>query len=120
MNIIPGETVNMFIEYGTTSGVYTNQTPTQTATANQPHEVQITGLQPDTRYFYRARYIHPNQPGARRGPPEQTFHTARAKGDTFTFDVMADSHLNHLGTPAPTPGREQHRGRPARLRRRPR
>ena len=100
VNIIPGETVQMFFEYGTTSGVYTNQTPTLTATANQPHEVQITGLAPDTEYFYRTRYIHPNQPGVTEARPEQSFHTARATGEPFVFDVVSDSHLNHLGTPA--------------------
>ena len=61
------------------------------------HEVQITGLQPDTRYFYRTRYINPSQPGVTEARPEQTFHTARVKGEPFTFTVTSDSHLGMLG-----------------------
>ena len=98
VNIIPAETVQMFFEYGTTNGgPYTNQTPTLTAQANQAHEVEITGLQPNTRYFYRTRYIHPNQPGTTEARPQGTFHTARPEGEEFTFDIVADAHIGIPG-----------------------
>ena len=97
VNIIPAETVQMFFEYGTTNGgPYTNQTPTLTATANVAHEVEITGRQPDTRYFYRTRYIHPNQPGTTRRAPRAP-STPPGPGEAFTFNIVADAHVGIPG-----------------------
>ncbi len=98
VNIIPSETVNMFFEYGTTSGVYTNQTPTLSAPGERgprgpDHRAAARHalLLPDARTSIRA------QPGVTEARPEQTFHTARAKGEPFTFTVTSDSHLGMLG-----------------------
>ena len=44
-----------------------------------------TGLQPNTRYYYRLRC------GGAAGA-EQAFTTQRAPGSTFTFDIQGDSH----------------------------
>ena len=44
-------------------------------------------LQPNTRYFYQFRA------GELRSP-ENTFHTQRPPGSSFTFTITADSHLD--------------------------
>lgn len=48
-----------------------------------PQEVLLTNLKPDTRYYYsiQAGEVH-------------SFHTARPPGQTFTFTIQADSHLD--------------------------
>lgn len=81
-----------YLEYGTTSGVYTNTIPTFNNTANIPEEVDMQNLMPDTKYFYRMQY-RPVGVGVFVPTPEYSFHTQRAPGSTFTFTIEADEHL---------------------------
>jgi predicted phosphodiesterase len=86
-------TTEMCVQYGTSSGTYPNQTPWQTFAFNTPAEITVTGLNPNTQYYYRVCYRKPlSTPFKYR--PEHTFHTARPKGETFTFVVQADPHLD--------------------------
>jgi hypothetical protein len=85
VNVVPAVTMEIYYEYGTTPGAYTNSTTLQTAAAGAPLETLIDGLQPNMRYYYRIRY------GGQAGQ-EHTFHTQRAPGSTFTFAIQGDSH----------------------------
>jgi hypothetical protein len=93
VNILPVSTIEYHYQVGTVSGVYDDllQTPTVTATGGQPHELTITGLEANTRYFYRMRYHLPGETDwiVRT---EHSFMTQRAAGDTFVFVVTSDSH----------------------------
>ncbi|MEO6785255.1 MAG: metallophosphoesterase family protein [Chthoniobacteraceae bacterium] len=60
--------------------------------AGVPAEVAITGLQPDTQYFYKLSTRAGT--GAWVTEPEHSFRTQRARGRTFTFTVQADPHLD--------------------------
>jgi uncharacterized protein (TIGR03437 family) len=84
---------SIYIEYGDTPGSLLRQTPLRTALkARVAFEEVISGLEPNRRYFYRLRFRGAGQItyGA---TPEYTFHTQRAQGSTFTFTLIADSHL---------------------------
>ena len=72
-------------------GVYTDQTSSSSATANQPHEIVISGLSPDTRYYYRMQY-RTSAGGSWIARTEHIFHTQRAKGSSYKFVIIADSH----------------------------
>lgn len=85
INVVPAVAMTISYEYGTTSGTYANQTTPQSATANVPLETLISGLQPNTRYYYRLN--HNGTTGT-----ERTFTTQRIAGSTFTFDIQGDSH----------------------------
>ncbi len=91
INVVPDDDIELYYEYGTVSGEYGAPTPIMTATDSQPHETVIDGLQPDTEYFYRMRYRAPGGDWVARS--EHAFRTQRAPGSTFTFTVLADSHL---------------------------
>jgi len=80
----------IYYEYGVAPGVYTSQTTPQTAVADTPLETLISGLQPNTRYYYRINYN--GKPGI-----ERTFVTWRAPGSAFTFAIQGDSHPERLG-----------------------
>lgn len=71
------------ISYGTESGNYTSQMESINLKANIPQTFQLSNLQPDTQHFYVIN-----------GESENTFHTARPAGSTFTFTIQADSHLD--------------------------
>jgi hypothetical protein len=91
-SILFDQNVQFYLEYGIVSGTYTGTTATYTGTMNITDEVDMTNLQPDTRYYYRVRH---QATGATTfaASQEYTFHTQRAPGSTFTFTVEADEHL---------------------------
>jgi hypothetical protein len=97
INIVPDATIEYSYQYGTTSGLYTGQTSPATATGGQPHETTITGLQPNTHYYYRMRY---HAPGDGMNDwvtrDEHSFWTQRDPGATFSFTITSDSHVNIL------------------------
>ena len=84
---------SVYLEYGDKSGALDKQTPLrQSIKANVPYQEVIGGLFPNHRYYYRVCYkIFPQD--AFGASAEHTFHTQRARGSTFTFTVIADSHL---------------------------
>jgi len=75
------------IKYGTASGDYTFSTDPVDLEANLPQIIELKDLQPDTLYYYAINGT------------ENTFHTARASGSTFTFTIQADSHLDSNTNP---------------------
>lgn len=87
-----GDSAEVKVEYGLTSGGYTDQTPWNIYGPDEPVEVVLDGLLPDTPYYYRVRHRLPG--GAAVNRPEHSFHTQRAPGSGFTFIVQADPHLD--------------------------
>ena len=81
------------IAYGTRPEHLARETPVRIFRQGEPAEIVLTGLQPDTRYYYRFR-------SAQASSDQFTFHTARPPGSTFTFTVTADSHLDQNTDPA--------------------
>jgi hypothetical protein len=93
INIVPDTTIEYHYQYGTTTGGPYADTPDYTAEAGQPSEVTITGLTPNTQYFYRMQYHAPaDGPADWVTREEHSFWTQRAKGSSFTFTVTSDSH----------------------------
>jgi phosphodiesterase/alkaline phosphatase D-like protein len=90
VNVVPATGMNVYYEYGLTSGSYSAQTEPQTATADVPLETVIDGLQSNTRYYYRLRSN--DQTGS-----EHTFVTQRAPDSSFVFDIQGDSHPERAG-----------------------
>ncbi len=83
----------VYFEYGKTSGNYNSgQTSTLTATSGEPVETVISGLDPDTRYYYRARFQPSGNPLWAAGT-EYIFQTQRVKNETYKFTITSDSHL---------------------------
>jgi hypothetical protein len=91
INIVVNTSINVYYEYGTVSGSYTNQTDINTTTANVPFEVVLTGLNTNTHYYYRMCY---STDGGLTwiNRSEHSFWTQRVKGSTFRFDITSDSH----------------------------
>ncbi|RAR75503.1 T9SS type A sorting domain-containing protein [Flavobacterium aciduliphilum] len=81
------------IQFGTTSGNYSQQTNWQTFAANDPVEITINGLQPDTKYFYAVIYRNPGDTNFTT-KTEHSFHTQRQAGSSFVYVVQADPHLD--------------------------
>ena len=74
LNVAPQRELELFVEYGTTSGAYAAKTNEVAAAAKQPPEIALNGLQPNTRYYYRLRY-RASGDAEFHARDEATFHT---------------------------------------------
>lgn len=84
---------SFYIEYGDSPGSLLRQTPLRTGLRGRvAFEELVAGLEPNRRYYYRLRFRGAGQT-AYGATAEYTFHTQRAQGATFTFTLIADSHL---------------------------
>ena len=97
INIVPASAIQYYYEYDVDPvEPYAYKTGNITATAGQPSEVTITGLTPNTRYYYRMVYDGDGAVGDGdfEVRAEHSFWTQRVAGSTFTFTVTSDSHQN--------------------------
>ena len=81
------------IAYGTQRANYTQQTPRRLFMKDEPAELVLGALRPDTQYYYQFR-------GGGTNSAENSFHTQRPPGGAFTFTITADSHLDEHTSPA--------------------
>ncbi|MEC4048267.1 T9SS type A sorting domain-containing protein [Flavobacterium sp. SUN046] len=81
------------VQYGTSSGNYTSQTSWYSFLANEAAEITLSGLNADTKYYYKIIYRNPGDTNYTQRA-EHTFHTQRAAGSAYTFVVQADPHLD--------------------------
>ena len=95
INAVAQEDLEVYFEYGTQPGVYTDKTDTAAFSGGSPIEMVIAGLQSNTHYYYRIVY---RQQGTNSwiARDEHSFQTQRSPGSTFTFTVTSDSHVNIL------------------------
>ncbi|MFN8355899.1 MAG: metallophosphoesterase [Spirosomataceae bacterium] len=98
MSIMFDTNMDVYFEYGTAPGNYTLKTDTYKTTANTPIEVDLTGLNANTKYYYRTRYKVSGTTGFSNGV-EHTFQTPRPSGTSFTFAIEADPHLDENTLP---------------------
>ncbi len=98
LNICADKDIEAFVEYGTLMNTYTLQTAVFNCTQNIPFAILLSGLQSDTKYFYRLRWRFSGTPeyAAR---PEHSFRTARPNGRPFSFAIEADPHLDTSTNP---------------------
>jgi hypothetical protein len=94
VTVVPSGNGQIYFQYGTTSGVYPQSTSTTALVAGTPKTILITGLTPNTKYYYR---MASSDNGVDWGyGSEHSFRTQRSQGSTFTFDITSDSHVNIL------------------------
>lgn len=87
------KTIEACVQYGTSSGNYTDQTSWQLFNNGDPTEIIILGLNPNTKYFYRVCYRDPGSMVVQTRA-EYFFHTQRPEGSSFSFVVQADPHMD--------------------------
>jgi len=94
MSILFDQKSEVYWEYGSVSGNFTQSTPTFVAEKDVPLEQELTELLPDTKYYYRTRYRQYGVSGSFEAGAEHTFQSPRKLGSTFTFAIEADPHLD--------------------------
>jgi hypothetical protein len=89
VNILTGEDLTGYIEYGTAAGKDTVKTDAIQLQAEKPAEIVLKDLQPDTEYSYT---FHGKTSQEKFQLPACRFHTQRSTGSTFLFAIQGDSH----------------------------
>jgi hypothetical protein len=97
LNVVAAQPIDAYVQYGTSTAMYTKRTAAVSAAAGVPLVITISGLKPNTRYYYRLRY-RGHGSGAYLARAQHTFVTQRAKSSTFSFVVQADPHLGDTNT----------------------
>lgn len=97
VNAVANAALEVYFEFGQTSGSYTGQTATETFAANTPVEMVIDGLSANTKYYYRMRYRLAGNTDEFLARTEHSFQTQRPPGSSFTFSIISDSHLGQYG-----------------------
>ena len=93
VNVVPAENLEIFVQYRDSSNSSSLKTSAVVAEAGVPQNIVISGLAPDTGYVYQLCYRRSGDTAVRCSP-DYSFHTWRAPGSSFVFDVQADSHLD--------------------------
>src|SRR5689334_668706 len=83
--------VEASVEYGTITGQYTGSTPPR-AFADGVVDIEVEGLEPNTRYYYRLRYRANGTAAEFSNGDEHGFVTQRSSDTPFTFAIQTDSH----------------------------
>ena len=100
MSILFDQKMDVYWEYGTAGGNYTQSTPAVIAEKDIPLEKDMTGLLPDTKYYYRTRFRQNGTSEPFLAGGEHSFQTPRKRGTSFTFAIEADPHLDTNSNPA--------------------
>ena len=101
VSVMAASNLQIYCRYGTQSGFYPSQTAGTNLTAGTPGVLTLASLQADTQYYYQLLYRDPAATNF-SASTERTFHTQRARGSTFTFDIEADPHYNDYPGTVPT------------------
>lgn len=84
--------IDAYAEYGTGPAIYDRSTsPLLNRPAGQPVEIALSGLVPDTTYYYRVRYREAGDGDYLEGQ-EGTFNTQRSRQSGFVFAIQSDAH----------------------------
>jgi len=90
---VTGSNLDVYLEYGTQSGVYGSQTTTESLVAGTPFVYKMDNLTANTQYYYRVQW-RVGTSGSFTADAEYKFHTQRTTGSSFKFAIMADIHYN--------------------------
>jgi phosphodiesterase/alkaline phosphatase D-like protein len=90
LELIPAQDLELYVEYGKSSGNYSKKTEILQASADSTAEIELNKLKKNTRYYYRIRYRKQGDSEWLQGQ-EGSFHTQRKKKEEFNFAIIADS-----------------------------
>jgi len=91
LSVLSADALEGYCEFGSAPEEYTHRTALTNFPVGQPVAVLLDQLPPDKTCSYRLQYRAPGEIRYTEGVPH-VFHTQRAAGGTFVFEVQGDSH----------------------------
>ena len=86
--------VEVSVEYGPDPSNLINTSASYITRIDTPIEINLTGLNAYTEYFYRLKYKLYNIPSQTNYSNFNHFRTNRSLNESFSFAVEADPHLD--------------------------
>ncbi|MEI7603796.1 MAG: metallophosphoesterase family protein [bacterium] len=96
INILAEKGMSAVVDYSITSGTYNLKTNAKTSVQGEPIIIDISNLNPNTKYYYRINTKKETESNYTAGI-EHFFYTQRSSGSTFSFGVQGDSHPERAG-----------------------
>jgi hypothetical protein len=96
VSILPSETVNAYLEYGTSGKTFPSRSPILALPANTPSVFELKNLKVSTKYFYRVRFKSATD-STYLTSKNYFFQTARSAGKSFSFSLHGDTHPERNG-----------------------
>ena len=93
----PDQSGTVWLGYGTTPGSYSRQSASANLIAGQPLDLSLDALSADSTYSYQLNFQSAGASQASVSGPH-SFHTARPGGQSFSFTIQADSHLDEISS----------------------
>ena len=93
LNLLASQDARVYCEYGINKENLIQKSISLSLEANKPGVLQIMGLKPNSKYYYRVSYKNISDTDFNSGPIYH-FQTQRKKGESFRFVVEADPHLD--------------------------
>ncbi|GAA5166818.1 metallophosphoesterase family protein [Viridibacterium curvum] len=94
-NVLSVDATELYITYGSDAAALDRRSDTFRVKAGETVELTLSGLPADRRAYYRVWHRSPDgsaSDNAFVAMPVASFHTQRAKGSPFVFEVQGDSH----------------------------
>ncbi|MBH9575683.1 metallophosphoesterase family protein [Inhella proteolytica] len=91
LSLLAAEGLDAQVEYRAATATDWQRGPWLRLQPGTPLETELQGLQPNQAYRYRVLLRRPGEAG-HAAQPEQGFHTQRAPGSRFVFELQGDSH----------------------------
>jgi hypothetical protein len=98
LSLLTGSDSELYCRYGRAPGKYDRQTEVQHLAKDQPLELELSGLDIATPYYYQLCHRAAGQ-GNYTAAAECSFHTQRTPGQAFVFTVDADPHWDQNADP---------------------
>jgi hypothetical protein len=90
LSVLSAGDTQLFAAYGTSADAPELKTPETDCKAGEPCTLTLQSLKADTQYYYTLTGTQAG--GAPSVLAKGSFHTARAAGEAFIFDIQADPH----------------------------
>ncbi|MCE5228218.1 metallophosphoesterase [bacterium] len=96
LQITANSGLNGWITFGTDPKKLDQKTESKAVNPGGQFQFQLQNLKPDTKYWYTFQFfrILPGIPPDILESETHAFHTQRSPGQSFTFTITADSHLD--------------------------
>ncbi len=99
ISLLAYKPLEAYFEYGEDGNSKSIKTDVRKLQPDQPLELILGDLKASTKYNYTLYTKTPDSADF-KASPQQSFHTQRLPGSSFTFTVQADSHLDQSATPS--------------------
>jgi hypothetical protein len=94
VNVIPHVNTDAYVEWGSDGVSFPNSTSTQFIAGGSARVFTMSGLSPDTEYFYRLM-VRPAGGGAFQAGPVRSFLTLPVEGQEARMCVTTDMHVTN-------------------------